>query len=221
MRHWIKQILIYGALFSIAIGICVASKRYLPYPNIFDSVVKIEVIGIDGKWRGSGIFIRDNIILTAGHMVNGVELIDITLKSGEVVYGKSWYFEDPNLTDLGIIVVDTKNVEPTIKFSDAKIGESVDAIGNPFGYYPYVTRGIVSALSVNEDFFGCKNLLMVDCPLNPGNSGCPIINFRDELVGIAVGGMSYSDGIGFVVPAKICEAVLEKYLAIQELERLN
>jgi serine protease Do len=220
MRNWIKEILIYGALFSVAIGI-VALKFHLSCPNIFDSVVKIEVVGADGDWQGSGVFVEDNLILTAGHMVEGAELIDITLKSGEVVYGKSWYLEDPNLTDLGIIVVDTKNVEPTIKFSDAKIGESVDAIGNPFGYYPYVTRGIVSALNVDEDFFGCKNLLMVDCPLNPGNSGCGLFNNRNELIGIAVGGIPYSDGIGFVVPAKICEAVLEKYLAIRYLEELD
>lgn len=196
-------------------------------PNSFDidkmlpSVVKVKVQGEYNKWQGSGVFIVDNMILTAGHVTDGALEIEIITDSNEVFVADSWYFEDPKVTDLGIIIVDTNNVEPDLIFSNAVVGEAVFAIGSPYGIFPYITTGIVSAINVDNSFFGNKNLMMTDCPLNPGNSGCPILNLSNEIVGIYVGGRHFLDGFDYCIPSKICQAVIEKYEAIQRLEELE
>jgi len=150
-------------------------------------------------------------------MVEDANEIWVTWSDGKRHKAVSWYQENASLTDAGFIYIRTLKKEPVIKFANATVGETVRIWGNPFGYYPVLTEGVISALNVDEDFFGEKNLLLTDCPSNPGNSGSPLLNKNNEVLGILVGGIYASDGMGFCTPAKICELSLAKYKAIQAL----
>lgn len=220
--------------------------------QITPSIVRVAVslgvnewTGEDMGWSGSGVFVRENLILTAGHVVDldsievyadpeylykvgtpvGVELVDGTkLKVVGV------YMEDARITDLGVIEVEWPDEiearsEPLL-FGTAEIGETVFAIGEPFGFFPTVTSGIVSALDVDieDDFWGAANVLQTDCPINPGNSGCPLFNMKGKIVGICVGIYCSDvgrDGIGFCVPSHVCQKVIDKYLASKALEEVD
>lgn len=210
-----------------------------------DAVVKIEVKGEYeyNSWSGSGVFVSDNLILTAGHIVDGVELHEdpetiykmgqpITVEFNNRVKVEvdvvDIYVETLELTDVGLLrieildsnIPDSNVPWPKIVFGTAAVGETVFAIGEPFGLFPSVTSGIVSALNVDleDDYYGELNVFQTDCPLNPGNSGCPVFNLKGEVVAICVGGKRGSDGIGFCIPADVCKLVIAKYEAIKALE---
>ena len=206
------------------------------------SIVKIEVhLGIDEwtgeeiSWSGSGVFVAPNLILTAGHVVDRVMIeqnvdpeylwkvgppVVVKLVDGTELKVLEAYQVDPNTTDLGLVVVELPqdvNKPTPLTFGKVNVGEQVFAIGEPYGLFPTLTSGIISALNVDgNDFWGDAALLQTDCPLNPGNSGCPLFNMRGEIVGICVGGVGavrQSSGIGFCVPADICKQVIELYNA--------
>jgi len=178
------------------------------------------------KWLGSGVIISEDLILTAGHVVDFPELADVdvtvTLKDGTKLEVLDFYKVDSGITDVGILKVDPNGIRlKVVKFGTARVGEKVFAIGAPYGIFQYITSGIISALNVDDDFFGKKNLLMTDTPLNPGNSGCPLFNMRGEVVAMLVGNMHDSDGIGFCIPAKVCLAVIDIYNANKVLEAIE
>jgi serine protease Do len=88
---------------------------------------------------------------------------------------------------------------------DLMIGETVIAIGNPFGFENSVTVGVLSG--VNRAFrsaeceYECQGLLQIDAPINPGNSGGALFNTDGELVGINLAVVAGAQNIGFAIPA--------------------
>jgi serine protease Do len=94
---------------------------------------------------------------------------------------------------------------------DAKVGDWVVAVGNPFGLGGSVTAGIISALGrdINEDLY--DDFLQIDAPINRGNSGGPTFNLHGQVIGINTAIYSPSGGsvgIGFAVPSNIAEHVI-------------
>lgn len=210
-------------------------------PSIIEITIDLRTDRQTGQkigWTGSGVFIKPDLILTAGHIVNLPEMeiyadpeylykvgypIVAELIDGTKLETIDFYMEDVGLTDIGLIKIKQITGQKVLSFSDSvRVGEAVFTIGNPFGLFPTVTSGIVSALNVNDknDFFGAANNIQTDCPLNPGNSGCPLLNMKGEIVGIYVGGIHEMDGLGFCVPAEVCQKVIEKYLIIEELKKI-
>jgi len=196
--------------------------------QVQDSVVMISVGDEYYGWSGSGVIIsNDGLILTAGHVLNDAYADDITvyLADGTSVKVVSTYVEDKSLVDIGLLRIDLSDLPVSKRnlsfctFGTAGVGEQVFAIGEPFGLVQSVTAGIVSKLNRKDDFFGSVSLLQTDCPLNPGNSGCPLFNMYGEVVGICIGGIIYSDGIGFCVPSSICSLVIDKYLITERLRK--
>ncbi|MFD4325427.1 S1C family serine protease [Nocardioides sp. NPDC058538] len=189
--------------------------------KVLPSVVKIEVTSQQGSGSGSGVVISsDGTILTNNHVVelaaNGgtvtVDFNDGTSASAEVLG------TDP-LTDTAVIK--TKGVSGltpiTIgKSSNLTVGQSVVAIGSPFGLDSTVTTGIVSALdrpvNVGVDQSGAATVypaVQTDAAINPGNSGGALVDLNGNLVGINAsirsgGGATSEDagsiGIGFAIP---------------------
>lgn len=171
------------------------------------------------KWQGTGVFIADDLVLTAGHVVNDANQITVIFANGKEYKAESWYQDSE--VDLGVVVVKTSEVEPTAKFCNAILGEIVWAIGNPFGIFPVVTKGIISAINMPDDFSHTKNMLIVDCAINPGNSGCPVFNRYGDILGICSWGYNNSQGMSYFVRAEICKLVLEKYYAAKALENIE
>jgi serine protease Do len=154
---------------------------------------------------GSGVIISPRgYIVTNAHVVQQADQIIVTLadesqKKAELVCA------DP-AADLAVIKIDPDKPLAAIPMgtsSDLMIGETVIAVGNPFGYQHTVTTGVVSALGRTiqpSPNFQYEGLIQTDAPINPGNSGGPLLNIRGELVGINTAVRAGAQGLGFAIP---------------------
>jgi serine protease Do len=154
---------------------------------------------------GTGVIIDPRgYIVTNLHVVEDVSRIEVTLADGSTAIAKLLNY-DPD-TDLALIKIPTSKNLPTIQFgtsSDLMRGETVIAIGNPFGYQNTVTQGIISALNRNIPVNGTqeyKNLIQTNADINPGNSGGPLLNLDGDVIGINVAVRVGAQGIGFAIP---------------------
>lgn len=165
---------------------------------------------------GSGVIVRaDGYILTNNHVIAQADQIVVALYDGRRAEAKV-VGTDPD-TDLAVIKIDLNKL-PVLPFklSGNEVGDVVLAIGNPFGVGQTVTQGIISAtgrsdLGINtyEDF------IQTDAAINPGNSGGALIDVAGNLVGINTAIFSQTGGslgIGFAIPARVCQQVLNSIL---------
>lgn len=209
---------------SLATGVYL-DNRLSVVDEVFRSVVHIEA---DAGWQGSGSYVGDGLILTAGHVVGGEGYgalnFTITFEDGTEYISTEFYLE--GAADVGFIYIGDCN-SPILAFDDDTIqrGDIAFMYGNPFGwdYCFSVSKGIIS--SVNRDcdgFFGQKIMLQTDAAAYPGCSGGPVVDTDGEIIGILVGGLAYGgDNIGLCIPARICEQALKTYLSILEMSRLE
>ena len=166
-------------------------------------------LGLDprpAKSLGSGVLIDPKgIILTNDHVISGASKIIATTKSGQELACEVIGSDADN--DLAVLRVRRPGAAlPTIKLgtsADLMIGETVVAIGNPFGLSNTVTAGVLSALgrSVpgdNQRVY--SDFIQIDAPINPGNSGGPVVNIQGDLIGIATAIIGGAQGIGFAIP---------------------
>ena len=165
---------------------------------------------------GSGVIVRpDGYILTNNHVIAQADQIIVALYDGRRAQAKV-IGTDPD-TDLAVIKIELDKL-PVLPFklSGNEVGDVVLAIGNPFGVGQTVTQGIISAtersglgINIYEDF------IQTDAAINPGNSGGALIDVAGNLIGINTAIFSQSGGslgIGFAIPAKVCEQVLNSIL---------
>lgn len=156
---------------------------------------------------GSGAIIDPKgIILTNDHVISGASRIIATTKSGTELECEVVGSDADN--DLAVLRVKNPPAAlPTLKLgtsSDVLIGETIVAIGNPFGFSNTVTAGVVSALgrSVrgNDNQRVYTDFIQIDAPINPGNSGGPVVNIQGDMIGIATAIIGGAQGIGFAIP---------------------
>jgi S1-C subfamily serine protease len=184
-----------------------------------DNVVKIQATDIyGGGWEGTGFFVADDLIMTAGHIVEDANEIWITWPDGKKHKAISWYQETE--ADVGIIYIRTSKTEHELNFTDPKVGDKVVAIGDPYGFFPITTFGHISGINIIQSYFGKKELVLADVALNPGNSGCPLFK-KHTVVALCVGGIQGANNMCFCIRGKICELVLAKYYAIKALEKVK
>jgi serine protease Do len=174
-----------------------------------------------GKFRrsgqGSGVIVDKNgYILTNSHVVKDADEIKIKLSDKREFKGKVIGM-DPR-TDLAIIKIDSNNL-PVLKVGDSsqiRVGETVLAIGNPFGLNQTVTSGIVSAVGrADVGIADYEDFIQTDAAINPGNSGGALVNIRGELIGINTAIFSTSggyQGVGFAVPSNMAKAVMDSLI---------
>lgn len=198
------------------------------YESASRGVVSIQVFSETGSGLGSG-FVIDNEghIVTNYHVVDSASEVEIHFPSGLKVYGQV-IGEDLD-SDLAVIKVDVEpeflHPLPLGDSDQVRVGQTVVAIGNPFGLSGTMTVGIVSARgrtleSIRQTdagaFFSAGDLIQTDATINPGNSGGPLLNLNGEVIGInrairtggpTVGGIS-NTGIGFAVSSNILRVVL-------------
>lgn len=183
--------------------------------DVQSAVVYIEVTsdGYMGDWSGSGVIVhKRGLVLTAKHIVKGASEIIVELSNGQAYVAVNWTVDPDN--DCAIIQLATLKDLPCIKLSTDKVvvGDSVFIIGAPFELKQTVNLGIVSAIEREDDYFGECDMTQLDIAGNPGSSGCPVFNMSKQVVGILVGGIMYADGTIFVVPAEICQQLLDEVL---------
>lgn len=170
------------------------------------------------KSLGSGVIISpEGYLLTNNHVVDGATDVRVTLSDKREFQGRV-VGTDPK-TDIAVLKIEASNLFPITIGDSAKaeVGDTVLAIGDPFGVGETVTKGIISATGRGnlgiEDY---EDFIQTDAPINPGNSGGALINDRGELIGINTAiithGSGGNQGIGFAVPSNLARTVMEEIL---------
>lgn len=154
---------------------------------------------------GSGVIIdgKKGLILTNAHVIHETGTIKVVLKD-EREFEARIVGADPD-SDLAVLKIDSEQVLPAIKMGssdDLMIGETVIAIGNPFGFSHTVTTGVISAInrSIHAEDRVYHDFIQIDASINPGNSGGPLLNINGDLIGINTAIYAKAQGIGFAIP---------------------
>ncbi len=170
---------------------------------------------------GSGVIIdEEGYVLTNDHVVRRADKIWVKLNGREQPFEARVISSNPK-SDVALLKLVCKPGErfAAVKFAqddDLLLGETVIALGNPFGLGGSVSRGILSSKSRSapkeNDQLDVPNWLQTDASINPGNSGGPLVNLHGELIGLNVAILSKAQGIGFAIPIKQVSAALSEIL---------
>lgn len=183
---------------------------------------------------GSGVIINEKgYIVTNNHVVDGADEVEVSLYDNRT-YTAEVIGTDPD-TDIALIKINEKNL-PFLSFVDsdnAKVGEWVLAVGNPYNLNSTVTAGIISAKGRSINIVGnrggedqgstaIESFIQTDAAINPGNSGGALVDLQGGLLGIntaiASPTGSYS-GYGFAVPSDIVSKIVEDLLQFGVVQR--
>jgi S1-C subfamily serine protease len=202
----------------------IATATVVEYEDFYQGLFR-EFFGQRGPRRqqeeysiGSGVIIdEDGYVLTNLHVVRRATRIQVKLWDGRE-YEADRIVATEN-SDVALLKLRCKPGEKfkAISFAaddDLLLGETVLALGNPFGLGGTVTKGILSSKSrrptTGNEPLNVNNWLQTDAAINPGNSGGPLINIRGELIGLDVAVYREAQGIGFAIPVKqVSEALAD------------
>jgi 2-alkenal reductase len=202
------------------------------YNQVSPSVVSINVVATrPGSFMspqtqvtgtGSGFVVDTNgDIVTNNHVVDGATDIEVNFVDGTIVRGEV-VGTDAN-SDLAVVKVDlsSEQLHP-VEFADSDtlaIGQSVLAIGSPFGERWTLTSGIISGLGRTIDGlnnFSIGGVIQTDAAINPGNSGGPLLDLEGHVIGVNSQIMSESRssaGVGFAIPSNLVQHVMQELIS--------
>ena len=183
---------------------------------------------------GSGVIVEhdgEHYILTNNHVIEDAESIHVELTDAR--HFEAEVVGADTLSDLAVLKIEAEDLPavPWGRSADLRVGESVIAIGNPFGLEHTVTKGMVSALgrdrfrSSNSRIADYGSFVQTDAAINPGNSGGALINVEGELIGINTAIVSTrgsdpgSKGVGFAIPVDLALSVLGQLIEHGEVRR--
>src|SRR3954452_9781653 len=154
---------------------------------------------------GTGIVIDPRgYVVTNHHVVEDVSSLRVRLADGTTLPAR--VLARDTETDLALLKINPPKPLPVMPLGttkDLRVGETVGAIGNAYGYDHTVTVGVVSAVgrdvALNKEV-KYRSLIQTDASINPGNSGGPLVNMDGELVGVNVAIRAGAQGIGFAIP---------------------
>lgn len=171
---------------------------------------------------GSGVIIDGvrGYILTNEHVIARSTAIKVTLKD-EREFEAEQVGAAPDY-DLAVLRIQTDEALPAIpmgRSDDLMIGETVIAIGNPFGFSNTVTTGVISALqrSIQADNRLYRDFIQTDASINPGNSGGPLLNINGDLIGINTAIYAKAQGIGFAIPINRAKRIVDDLIKYGEV----
>ena len=198
------------------------------YAQVNPSVVNITIFGQQGNQvlplgQGSGfLYDSDGHFVTNAHVVDGAEQVEVTFSDG-TIQPASIVGQDPH-SDLAVVKVDQIPVDTRPialgEMGELAVGQSVVAIGNPFGLEGTLTLGIISALGRTIPAltpFSIPESIQTDAAINPGNSGGPLLNLEGEMIGVNAqietdGASRTNSGVGFAIPVSIVELVIPELI---------
>ena len=187
--------------------------------------------GTEGAQGSGAIVSKEGHIVTNNHVIEDMDEIEVELSDGRRSRA-TLIGTDPD-TDIAVLKIQADDLQP-IPFGNSdevEVGETVMAVGNPYGLEESVTQGIISAKGrTASESTSSTALLQTDAAINPGNSGGPLVNVRGELVGINVKiytETGRSQGVGFAIPSATVRRsmdsilttgrVMHGYLGIEQL----
>ncbi len=222
------------------------------YERVMPGIVALQVVGDQGGSLGSGfVFDAQGHVVTNYHVVEGARQVEVDFTSGYKAYGT--VIGTDLDSDLAVVKVDAPASElfplPLGDSNALKVGQTVIAIGNPFGLSGTMTTGIISALgrtlesqreAPSGSFFTAGDIIQTDAAINPGNSGGPLFNLNGEVIGInrairttamTSAGEPVNSGIGFAISINIVKRVVPvliqagkydyPYLGISSVDELS
>ncbi len=204
---------------NIEVESVIRRRNFDPWFGFFprERAYKTQSVGSGVVWDGSGI------IVTNAHVVEGASQIVVNFHDNQRSPARVVGI-DPE-SDLAVLQVEASGLSPAPigTSSDLLIGESVIAIGNPFGLGGSVTTGVISATGrsvpsqdgqrVYTDF------IQTDASINPGNSGGPLVNIEGKVIGINVAIYAEAQNIGFAIPVDRAKKVIDDLLQFGEVHK--
>jgi S1-C subfamily serine protease len=170
---------------------------------------------------GSGVVISaDGHALTNSHVVHGRKRLAAQTAEGDTL-DAAVVGDDP-ATDLALVKLAAKDLPAAALGSSPRVGQLVIAVGNPFGLHSTVSTGVVSALGRSLRGPGgrlIEDMIQHTAPLNPGNSGGPLVDSRGHVVGINSAVVAWSQGLGFAIPSATARWVAAELLAHGRVRR--
>tara|TARA_B100000700_G_C14981324_1_gene826556 strand:- start:273 stop:1679 length:1407 start_codon:yes stop_codon:yes gene_type:complete len=172
---------------------------------------------------GSGFIIdADGIVITNNHVIKGADDIVVRVNGNKEFKAKVLGM-DP-LSDIAVLKINSEEKFKPVKFGnsdEARIGDWVIAIGNPFGLGGTVTSGIISARNRDIGMNRYEDFIQTDASINVGNSGGPLFDMNGNVIGIntAILGQSGSIGIGFAIPSNSAKKVIDQLIEFGETKR--
>ncbi|WP_374288576.1 trypsin-like peptidase domain-containing protein [Desulfovibrio desulfuricans] len=167
---------------------------------------------------GSGVIVDGDkgLVLTNAHVIAGGDEVMVHLLDGRE-FSASVKGADPDF-DIAVLQIRGASKLPAVKLgdsSDIMPGETVIAIGNPFGFNHTVTTGVVSALgrTIRNKDGAFTDLVQTDAAINPGNSGGPLLNIEGVLIGINTAVDARAEGIGFAIPINKARRVMHDLMS--------
>jgi serine protease Do len=164
---------------------------------------------------GSGVIVsKEGHIVTNNHVIDQMDDIEVELNDGRRKHAT--LIGADSGTDVAVLKIDSDNLTP-LPFGDSdkvEVGETIMAVGNPYGYEESVTQGIISAKG-RSGSDTLSDLFQIDAAINPGNSGGPLINVRGELIGLNEAIYSESggwQGVGFAIPSATVRRTMDSIL---------
>ena len=171
---------------------------------------------------GSGVIIdgKRGFILTNQHVILKSKTITVGLKDGRE-FKAQIVGADPD-SDLAVLRISSPKALPDITMGDSSnlmIGETVIAIGNPFGFSNTVTTGVISATnrSIRTEGMVYHDFIQTDASINPGNSGGPLLNINGELIGVNTAIYAKAQGIGFAIPINTAKRIVSDLIRYGEV----
>ncbi len=172
---------------------------------------------------GSGFVIApDGYVVTNCHVVQGAPRIDVTFMNGD--RRKASLVGLDESTDLAVVCVNASGL-PYASLGESaglRVGQLVIAAGNPYGFQSTVSTGVVSALGRSlrtRQGRLIENIIQHTAPLNPGNSGGPLLDSRGRVVGINTAIIAMAQGIGFAIPAATARTVVSQLISRGKVTR--
>jgi S1-C subfamily serine protease len=191
------------------------------YAQVADSVVVIRDMMLSGydifgrayysQVQGSGFaynFTGQAVVVTNNHVIDSATNITVTFSNGNA-YPATVLGSDP-YAELAVLSVDAPEEEyvplEIVSSSSLQVGDPVIVVGTPYGLAGSMSTGFVSALgrTLSAETTGgyvIPNVIQTTAPLNPGNSGGPVLNYKGQVVGIATAIVEDSQGVGFAIPS--------------------
>lgn len=202
MKKYKVEIIVCLIVVISVVGLGIDNKLSSSFTTVVQDSLKSVVHISCPQWQGSGFIIDEHIVVTARHVVEGVE--DFTITSVYGIERKAYKAISDKEHDIAFIWVEEpfpkKFIVELGSIKDCILGQDVFAIGNPFGKINFnsVTKGIISGLdrnydSLNEAYgsdYGWSIAFQTDAAGHGGNSGCPVFTMDGKVRGVLVGGYS-------------------------------
>lgn len=173
---------------------------------------------------GSGVIVDPaGFILTNYHVIERASKVRVMMADNEVY--EATVLAGDSVNDLALIKITPNRPLPAVRFAeddDLLLGETVVALGNPFGLTHTVTVGVLSATNREARYEGevlYRDILQTDAAVNPGNSGGPLVNLNGDLIGINVAVYQQAQNISFAVPVKRARALLARWMSSRLLHK--